>query len=282
MHQITYSSIQLKEIGTRCVGLIPTHRNSAYLKELGILSVRKWTHVRDEQRVVKEARNVCADDSLYTKNVFCSAKVPVLNNLSPMHKVGVHAPLNLCLVHKAKCNDSRELLLAFQNIEGFNQAKFVEFIDFFKNFDPSMLAIAEHWFMFDYDIPKIPNFKLWSKCRSNGKRGGVALYVDERKFGCSYVLPFPQSDVFKDIQQIWIQMPRSGLAVAVVYVPPGGDLAGRQEQLLAIAEFCEIAESHGLRPIIMGDLNIHDLEDVRVEHLDPNMRQEHTFINDMC
>ena len=135
--------------------------------------------------------------------------------------------------------------------------------------------------MFDYDIPKIPNFKLWSKCRSNGKRGGVALYVDERKFGCSYVLPFPQSDVFKDIQQIWIQMTRSGLAVAVVYVPPG-DLAGHQEQLLAIAEFCEIAESLELRPIIMGDLNIHDLEEVRVEYLDPNMRQEHTFINDMC
>ena len=153
--------------------------------------------------MVNKARNICADDSLYTKHVACSVKMPVYNNLSPMHNVGDLNSFNLRLVHNAKQYDSlvqdemmnnvnqmlindsvnndlgnKNLLLAFQNIEGFNQAK-LEFINFFKNLDPAMLAIAEHWFMFDCDIPKFPNFKLWSKCRKNGKRGGVAVYVDE-------------------------------------------------------------------------------------------------------
>ena len=32
----------------------------------------------------------------------------------------------------------------------------------------------------------------------------------------------------------------------------------------------------------MGYFNIHDLEEVSVDHLDTNMRQEYAFINDMC
>ena len=130
----------------------------------------------------------------------------------------------------------------------------------------SLLLVREN-----INVPSPFPFVLycWSVC-SLGAVGPINLSLEE-----------DTSEVFNDIQQIWIQMPRSGIAVAIVYVPPG-DLAGRQEQLLTIADFCEIAESLELRPIIMGDLNIHDLEKVRVDHLDPNMRQEHTFINNMC
>ena len=262
--------------------------------------------------MVNGGTSITIDDSLYAKCSCCSVKVSVLNSCSicpSMHNVEGNNLLSSCLVHKASQHDSlineipekvaqneiiqndlinvaevidnKSFLIAFQNIEGFNQAKLTEFLAFLNDFQPAMLGIAEHWYMFDCDIPKVNHFKLWSRCRKSGKRGGVVLYLDERKVGPSYLLPFPQGERFDDIQQVWVQMPRSKLAIAVVYIPPG-DTAARQEQLLAIADFCEISEILNLYPIIMGDFNIHDLEIINVDYLDANMRQEHAFVNDMC
>ena len=178
-----------------------------------------------------------------------------------------------CISH-----DTNKILLAFQNVEGLNKSKIVDLEEFFTTFQPTGLAITEHWCRFDCDVPKITPYKLWSKCRVQAKRGGVAMWVREDRVGKTFVLPSPTDKEYLMQDQIWIQAPASKLSFAAVYVPPG-EQQFREEQLQLLLDFISISQRLGLRPIILGDLNVHDVQVVDANIPNPQMRLEHIFFN---
>ena len=208
-------------------------------------------------------------------------QAPVHNAESTFY--GSNDVINQPSVHDAgeeMNEDINKVLLAFQNVEGLNKSKTVDLDEFFTTFQPTVLAISEHWCRFDCDVPKFHPYKLWSKCRVQAKRGGVALWIREDRVGKTFTLPSPTDKEHLMQDQIWIQVPASKLSFAAVYIPPGEQNV-REEQLHLLLDFISISQKLGLRPIILGDLNVHDVHDVDAHIQNPQMRLEHIFLTYM-
>ena len=108
----------------------------------------------------------------------------------------------------------------------------------------------------------------------------MAIWVREDKVGKTFTLPSPKDKEHLMQDQIWIQVPTSKLSFAAVYVPPGEQYV-REEQLHLLLDFISISQKLGLRPIILGDLNVHDVHVVDVNIQNPQMRLEHIFLTYM-
>ena len=154
------------------------------------------------------------------------------------------------------CCTNKDLVLAFQNIEGFNKLKLLEFNSFLANEKPHFFGVTEHWCSFEADIPHHPNYKVWGKCREDKRKGGVALWVRESDMGRSFDMPMPMSYDKGTLQeQLWVQIPTLGVAVAVVYNAPA-ILDVKMEQYALLEEFLSACKNMRLKPIIMGDFNV--------------------------
>ena len=193
--------------------------------------------------------------------------------LKVRHNVLNHNPINY------ESFDNKVFSCVFQNIAGFNRPKIGDFLLFLDKAKPTMCGVVEHWQKFENDLPYHPQYKCWGSCREDRRRGGVALWIDESRTGKTYSLPMPKEKEHLYSEQVWVQIPKCHIAVAVVYYPPG-DVVYRLELLHLILDFIILCESLNLSPIIMGDFNIHDLH---VPHEDmhfhiPGMEEEHALM----
>ena len=236
-----------------------------------ITEVAEERKINDDNATISSITNVAEEENV-TNNCLLLSQASVHNAESNVD--GINDVINLPSVHDAgdETNDYiNKVLLAFQNVEGLNKSKIVDLEEFFTTFQPTVLAISEHWCRFDCDVPKIYPYKLWSKCRVHAKRGGVTIWVREDKVGKTFTLPAPMDKEHLMQDQIWIQVPANKLSLAAVYIPPGEQCI-REEQLHLLLDFISISQKLGLRPIILGDLNVHDVHVVDANIQNPQMR----------
>ena len=135
------------------------------------------------------------------------------------------------------------------NIRSLNMGRKADFLaDFVNRYKRCHIICIQEIWQLEGGIPTLPGFqKLYYKCRSNNRAGGVGIYVSDKFKYTELDSPFLESKIESIAIKVSVN-PKKTIKVVNVYIRPNQNL----EDILPLVSTLPVS---GRNTLVMGDFN---------------------------